>query len=86
MSMNDEHTGNVDASEAARIMSDPNATEEERSVAASVLRQAESDPAQTSARVASEAGHVEADGATGAERSVAASDVYQADAERDADS
>lgn len=84
MSMNDGHTGSKDASEAARIMSDPDATAEERSVAASDLRQDEKGDAHTSAAVASEAGHVEADGATADERSVAASDLFQADAADDA--
>lgn len=41
MSTNDGHTSAQDASEAARIMSDPNATPEERSVAASDLYQAD---------------------------------------------
>lgn len=43
MSTNDGHTGAQDASEATRIMSDPNATAEERSVAASDLFQADKD-------------------------------------------
>lgn len=83
MSENDSRTGKVDASEAARILADPNSTEEEKSVAASDLRQAEAEPGQTSAWVASEAGEVEADGATAAERSVAASDDFQADRQND---
>ena len=83
MSENEARTGKLDASEAARIMADPNATEEERSVAASALRQAEQRLGETSARVASEAGHVEATGETHEERSVAASDLFQADHQRD---
>lgn len=86
MSENAGRTGAHDASEATRILADPNSTEEEKSVAASDLRQAEDEPGETSARVASEAGQLEADGATAAERSVAASDDFQADHERDENS
>ncbi|NNG37561.1 hypothetical protein [Nakamurella aerolata] len=72
MSENPAETGGMDASEAARIMQDPNASEEERSVAASALRQSGGRSGETSPEVASEA-----------ERSVAASDLSQADKQRD---
>ena len=86
MSENTSESGSVSASEAARIMSDPNATEEERSVAASVLRQSDDRGGETSAWVASEPGDLTRDGASEEVRSVAASDLSQADKERDENS
>lgn len=83
MSENPAETGGMDASEAARIMQDPNASEEERSVAASALRQSGGRSGETSPEVASEAARVMQDGQTEAERSVAASDLSQADKQRD---
>ena len=86
MSENTNESGSVTASEAARIMADPNATEEERSVAASVLRQSDGRGGETSAWGASEAGDLTRDGETEDVRSVAASDLSQADRERDENS
>ena len=86
MSENTSESGSVSASEAARIMSDPNATEEERSVAASVLRQSDDRGGETSAWVAAEAGDLTRDGDSEEVRSVAASDLSQADKERDENS
>lgn len=78
MSDDDRKTGSMDASEAARIMDDPNATEEQKSVAASVLAQSGGTNDVTSARVASEAGQVLDDpNASAEDRSVAASDLSQ---------
>lgn len=86
MSENPAETGSMDASEAARIMQDPNASEAERSVAASALRQSGGRSGETSPEVASEAATVMQDGTSEAERSVAASDLSQADKQRDQDS
>lgn len=83
MSENSAHTGNMDASEASRIMQDPNSTEEERAVAASALRQSGGRGGETSPDVATEASDVMRNGGTEAERSVAASDLSQADRARD---
>ncbi|MEU6575509.1 hypothetical protein [Streptomyces sp. NPDC046805] len=70
-------TGKMDASEAARIMRDPNATAEERSVAASTLSDAEKGH-RTSERVASEAGQLLDDKKISEDdRSVAGSDLSQ---------
>ncbi|MFJ3640593.1 hypothetical protein ACIPRD_12635 [Streptomyces sp. NPDC090108] len=70
-------TGKMDASEAARIMQDPNATKEERSVAASALSDAEKGH-HTSKRVASEAGQLLDDANISEDdRSVAGSDLSQ---------
>ncbi|MDQ0991463.1 hypothetical protein [Streptomyces sp. V3I7] len=70
-------TGKMDASEAARIMRDPNATEEERSVAASALSDVEKGH-HTSKRVASEAGQLLPDEKISEDdRSVAGSDLSQ---------
>ncbi|BDH05424.1 MULTISPECIES: hypothetical protein [Streptomyces] len=70
-------TGKMDASEAARIMADPNATPEERSVAASALSDVERGH-HTSKRVGSEAGQLLDDSNISEEdRSVAGSDLSQ---------
>ncbi|MFJ3662724.1 hypothetical protein ACIPPM_19945 [Streptomyces sp. NPDC090119] len=70
-------TGKMDASEAARIMSDPNATKEERSVAASALSDVERGH-HTSKRVGSEAGQLLDDkNISEDDRSVAGSDLSQ---------
>lgn len=70
-------TGEMDASEAARIMRDPNATEEERSVAASVLSDVD-EGHRTSEQVASDAGQELDDTEISEEdRSVAGSDLSQ---------
>lgn len=70
-------TRRMDASEAARIMDDPNATPEERSVAASALSDTEQGH-RTSKRVASEAGRTMDDKNVSEEdRSVAGSDLSQ---------
>ncbi|WP_405557880.1 hypothetical protein [Streptomyces sp. NBC_01171] len=70
-------TGKMDASEAARIMSDPNSTPEERSVAASALSDSERGH-HTSKRVGSEAGRLLDDqNISEDDRSVAGSDLEQ---------
>src|ERR1700735_5177238 len=67
-------TGAVAASDAARVLSDPAATGDERSAAASALSQAANRARETRAWAASEAGRVLRDpAATGDERSAAAS-------------
>ncbi|MCM1013254.1 MULTISPECIES: hypothetical protein [unclassified Brevibacterium] len=86
MSENTNESGSVTASEAARIMDDPNSTEEQRSVAASVLRQSGGRDGETSAWVASEAGDLTREGDSEEVRSVAASDLSQSDKERDENS
>lgn len=83
MSENTSHSSAMSASEASRIMADPNSSAEERSVAASVLRQAEGGQAETSPGVASEASDLMRNGTTAEDRSVAASDLSQADKQRD---
>jgi hypothetical protein len=71
-------TGAVAASDAARVLSDPAATGDERSAAASALSQAANRARETRARAASEAGRVLRDpAATGDERSAAASTLAQ---------
>ncbi|MYV41204.1 hypothetical protein GT030_20595 [Streptomyces sp. SID1328] len=70
-------TGKMDASEAARIMSDPNATPAERSAAASALSDSERGH-HTSGRVGSEAGRLLDDqNISEDDRSVAGSDLEQ---------
>lgn len=77
MTRKDHGTSRHDASEAARILADPNSTPEERSVAASDLSEAGVGK-HTSKRVASEAGKLLDDrDISEAERSVAGSDLAQ---------
>ncbi|WP_330456095.1 hypothetical protein OIB37_03960 [Streptomyces sp. NBC_00820] len=78
MTRKDHGTGKRDASEAARILADPNSTPEERSVAASDLSEAGVGK-HTSKRVASEAGQLLDDpDISEDDRSVAGSDLSQA--------
>ena len=78
----DRTSSAMEASEAARIMDDPNATAEEKSVAASVLAQRGTDD-RTGAEAASEAGRLMSDPHLSAEdRDVAASDLSQRSEER----
>ncbi|QIK73936.1 hypothetical protein G7070_11680 [Propioniciclava coleopterorum] len=82
MAGDDRTSSSMEASEAARIMDDPNATAEEKSVAASVLAQDGTDD-RTSERVAGEAGQLLDDQDISAEdRDVAASDLSQRSDER----
>jgi len=79
MAKNLRMTGAVAASDAARVLGDPNATGAERSAAASALAQAANQARQTRAQAASDAGRVLSDpAATSAERSAAASALAQA--------
>lgn len=58
MTRNLRMTGAVAASDAARVLGDPNATGAERSAAASALAQAAHQARQTRAQAASDAGRV----------------------------
>ena len=79
MAKNLRMTGGVAASDAARVLSDPAATADERSAAASALAQAANSARQTQARAASDAARVLRDpAATSQERSAAASALAQA--------
>lgn len=69
-------TGKMDASEAARIMADPNATPEERSTAASALSDTERGH-HTSKRVGSEGQLMDDKNISEDDRSVAGSDLDQ---------
>ena len=72
-------TGAVAASDAARVLGDPDATGAERSAAASALAQAAHQARQTRAQAASDAARVLRDSAaTSAERSAAGSALAQA--------
>ena len=78
MPRNLRRTGAVAASDAAPVLSDPTATRDERSAAASALSQAANRARETRVRAASEAGRVLRDpAATGGERSAAASELAQ---------
>jgi hypothetical protein len=79
MTRNLRMTGAVAASDAARVLGDPNATGAERSADASALAQAVHQARQTRAQAASDAARVLRDpAATGAERSAAGSALAQA--------
>jgi hypothetical protein len=74
MTRNLRMTGAVAASDAARVLGDPNATGAERSAAASALAQAAYQARQTRAQAASDAARVLRDpAATSAERSAVGS-------------
>lgn len=78
MTTNSRKTGATVASEAARVLRDPNATREELSAAASALSQRAEDLRQTGITAASEAGRVLRDPkATREELAAAASTLSQ---------